>query len=110
MSGRGRNKLRTYTTFKEEFTVEQNCCMILSSLHRDAFCKFRCGVALIRTETGRYKHLGVGEWQYQLCNNVEEECHVLFNCQLYEDIRLELIEKDTNLEPTFTNLYMFVYM
>ena len=51
VSGRGRNKLRTYTTFKEEFTVEQYCRMIVSPL---------------------------------------------FNCHLYEDISLELIEKATN--------------
>ena len=37
VSGRGRNKLRTYTTFKEEFTVEQYCRMIVSPLHRAAF-------------------------------------------------------------------------
>jgi len=52
------------TIFKEEFNVEQYYCMILSPLHRAAFCKFRCGVAPIY------------------------EGHVLFNCHLYEDIRL----------------------
>ena len=40
-------------------------------------------------------------------NNVEDEGHVLFNCHLYEDIRLELIEKATILEPNFTNLSNF---
>ena len=38
------------------------------------------------------------------CNNVEDEGHVLFNCHLYEDIRLELIEKATILELNLTNL------
>ena len=37
-------------------------------------------------------------------NNVEDEGHDLFNCHLYEDIWLELIEKATILEPNFTNL------
>ena len=49
------------TTFKEEFNVEQYYCMILSPLRRAAFCKFRCGVAPIRIETGRYEHLSVDE-------------------------------------------------
>ena len=89
---------------KEEFTVEQYCCMIVSPLHRAAFCKFRCGVAPIRIETGWYKHLSVDERWCPFCNNVEDEGQVLFNCHLYEDIRLELIEKATTLEPNFTNL------
>ena len=84
--------------------MEQYCCMILSPLHRAAFCKFRCGVAPIRIETGRYEHLSVDERKCPFCNNVEDEGHVLFNCHLYEDIRLELIEKATILEPNFTNL------
>ena len=104
VSGRGRNKLRTYTTFKEEFTVEQYCCMILSPLHRATFCKFRCGVAPILIETGRYEHLSVDERKCPFCNTVEDEGHVLFNCHLYEDIGLELIEKAMILESNYTNL------
>ena len=52
---------------------------------------FGCGVAPIRIETGRYEHLSVDERKCLFCNNVEDEGHVLFNCHLYEDIRLELI-------------------
>ena len=69
-----------------------------------AFCKFRCDVAQIRIETGRYEHLSDDERKCPFCNNVEDEGHVLFTCHLYEDIRLELIEKATILEPNFTHL------
>ena len=54
--------------------------------------------------TGRYEHLSVDERKCPFCNNAEDEGHVLFNCHLYEDIILELIEKATILEPNFTNL------
>ena len=40
-SGRGRNKLRLYKTFKQNYIAEN----------------FRCGVAPIRIETGRYEGL-----------------------------------------------------
>ena len=53
--------------------------------------------------TGRYEHLSVDERKCPFCNNAEDEGHVLFNCHLYEDIILELIEKATILEPNFTN-------
>ena len=58
-----------------------------------------CGVAPIRIETGWYEHLSVDERKCSFCNYVEDE-DVLFNWHLYEDIRLELIEKATILEPT----------
>ena len=56
-SGRGRNKLRLYKTFKQNYSVENYCKMILPVRHRAAFSKFRCGVAPIRIETGRYEGL-----------------------------------------------------
>ena len=56
-SGRGRNKLRSYKTFKQNYIVENWYKMVPPVRHRAAFSKFRCGVALIRIETGRYKGL-----------------------------------------------------
>ena len=57
-----------------------------------------CGVAPIRIETGRYENLSVDERKCPFCNNTEDEGHFLFTCHLYEDIRLELIEKATILQ------------
>jgi hypothetical protein len=48
------NKLRTYKLFKNKFETEAYCKVIMSRTHRAAFAKFRCGVAPIRLETGRY--------------------------------------------------------
>ena len=56
-SGRGRNKLRTYCTFKQDYGVEKYCKYIMPKNHRSALCKFRCGVAPLRIETGRYEGL-----------------------------------------------------
>ena len=47
-SGRGRNKLRLYKTFKQNYVAENYCKFILPVSHRSAFSKFRCGVAPIR--------------------------------------------------------------
>ena len=55
-SGRGRNKLRLYKTFKQNYVAENYCKLILPVSHRSAFSKFRCGVAPIRIETGRKNH------------------------------------------------------
>ena len=55
-SGRGRNKLRTYCMFKTVFETEPYCKLIMPLRHRATFAKFRCGVAPLRIETGRYEN------------------------------------------------------
>jgi hypothetical protein len=55
----GRNKLRTYKLFKNTYNTERYCKVILPLKHRAAFAKFRCGVAPLRIETGRYEQLHV---------------------------------------------------
>ena len=55
-SRRGRNKLRTYCLFKSIYETEAYCKTILPLRHRSAFAKFRCGVAPLRIETGRYEN------------------------------------------------------
>ncbi len=56
-TGHGRNKLRTYRLFKDSYGVEAYCKLILPLHHRSAFARFRCGVAPLRIETGRYENI-----------------------------------------------------
>ena len=46
------NKLRTYTTFKHDFTTEPYVCIVAQKKYRSAYAKFRCGVSPIKIETG----------------------------------------------------------
>ena len=105
ISGRGRNKLRTYRIFKQEYEVEKYCRLILPPSHRSAFCKFRCGVAPIRIETGRYEHIPEGERYCPFCNTVvEDEIHVMLDCPKYEDFRQSLLLKAFDLQINLMNL------
>ena len=52
--GEGGNKLRLYSQFKSIYGTEQYCTSILPTRHRSAFARFRCGVAPIMIELGRY--------------------------------------------------------
>jgi len=103
-SGRGHNKLRTYCKFKNGYHVEMYCTMILPPSHRAAFCKFRCGVAPIRLETGRFEGLPVDRRLCPFCYTVEDERHVLLKCNLYNDIRNALFIKANNVVPNFITL------
>ena len=57
VNGIGRNRLRTYRLIKRTYKTEQYCVTRLPPKHRSAFAKFRCRVAPIRIETGRYEGL-----------------------------------------------------
>ena len=53
--GNGRNLLRTYSIFKTDYETENYCKLIQPMKHLSAFAKFRCGVAPLKLETGRYE-------------------------------------------------------
>ena len=59
--------------------------------HRSAFAKFRCGVAPICLETGRYERLPVEQRTCFHCEGlIENEEHILLNCPLYHDLRVNM--------------------
>ena len=86
------NKLRCYKQFKNEYTTEFYVkAHTITRQCRSALAKFRCGVAPLKIETGRYQSLPVHERTCFHCNTeVEDELHVLLFCPLYDDTRQEL--------------------
>ena len=97
-SGRGKNKLRSYRMFKRFYDTEQYCSLNIPISHRAAYAKFRCGVAPLRIETGRYSNLPVQDRVCPFCPmTVEDEIHVLFKCQKYESQRVALVAKANEL-------------
>ncbi len=104
-TGRGLNKLRTYRTFKSEFKAEAYCKTIMPLKHRSAFAKFRCGVAPLRIETGRYENLDVHDRVCPFCDNeIENETHVILECSIYNDVRTPLLEKACQFDNNFNSL------
>ena len=103
-SGQGQNKLRTYRKFKLEIKSEEYL-KIYNKKHRSAIAKFRCGVAPIRLETGRYEHLEVSERICPVCHlEVESEEHVIVRCPAYSDIRSELFNYACDMNSVFNDL------
>ena len=96
--GPGRNKLRTYCTFKQDFVTEQYVTRPMPKSRRSALAKFRCGVAPIRIETGRYERLPLEQRVCPVCTDtIETEFHVVMNCPLYGDIRDTLLHKANSI-------------
>jgi hypothetical protein len=66
----------------------------ISSRYRSAFAKFRCGVAPLRIEIGRYENKYVNERVCFICHyQIEDEKHVLLDCPLYADLRESLFSE-----------------
>jgi hypothetical protein len=104
--GNGQNKLRMYSKMKNEFETEEYCKMFIPRKHRSAFSKFRCGVAPIKIETGRYENIPLLNRVCQMCDSgmVESETHVLIECPLYTSVRIILFAEVNSLCTHF--LYM----
>jgi len=104
-SKKGGNKLRQYKLFKDEYTTEsyvQNIAIPRS--HRSALAKFRCGVAPIKIETGRYQGLPLHERTCFHCSSkIENEIHVILICPLYAHLRTELISHAQLINTAFSS-------
>ena len=97
--------MRTYRTFKFSYETEAYVTAILPIKHRAAFAKFRCGVAPIRLETGRYERLALNQRICPICKTgIEDEKHVILYCPRYEDIRKDLFAKAENVNDQFLRL------
>ena len=109
VDGRGgtRNKLRTYSIFKREFKTETYVRNIMNKGNRSALAKFRCGVAPIRIETGRYER-NYPAPENRTCYNchelIEDEFHVLMCCPTYDRERRILCDFASSHDPTFNIL------
>ena len=96
--GAGGNKLRTYAKMVESRETKFYVNCIMSKSHRSALAKFRCGVAPIRLETGRYEGLPVNERICPICMlEVEDEEHVLMRCNFSPDQRRLMLDSVQNI-------------
>ena len=100
-----RNKLRTYKLFKEEYGAESYMTCVMPRSYKSALAKFRCVVAPLRIETGRYVRMPLDERRCFHCKDfIKDELHVLTLCILYQDLKGELHNKATSIIQSFTDL------
>ena len=82
--------------------------------HRAALSKFRCCVAPLRVETGRYERLALEDRHCFICTNqVEDEEHVLLHFPTYQEIRQTLYNTILTSNPDFmqkSNIEMLFFI
>ena len=96
-------KLRTYVTFKQNYSTESYVRMNLSRPQRSYLAQFRCGILPLRIETGRFRNEAIGNRTCCFCNNgeVEDETHFLLKCNFYDEFRANLLEQVVIIFPNF---------
>ena len=89
----GGNKLGTYKKFKENYDTKQYVNVITR-------------VAPIKLETCRHvlNRMPVDQRLCESCNVVEDECHVIMHCSLYDDIRTQIFTEISSISDHFPTL------
>ena len=77
-------------TYKQSIRIGKQVFRLMAILScLQTFAKFRCGVAPLRLETGRYERLSPEQRTCFYCTDcIESEEHVLLSCPVYDDLRL----------------------
>ena len=83
--GIGLNTLETYKLLKTEYKVEEYVLKVKAVNQRSAMSRFRCGVASINLEIGRFFNIPANKRFCNFCpDQVEDESHVILICPLYK--------------------------
>ncbi len=98
-----KDKLRTYRMFKHDMKVAAHLNSNLPKFERSLISQLRLGVLPLRIETGRFTRLEVHERLCEVCdkNQVEDEAHFLFHCDMYNDLRHDM---ETSMTIQLNNL------
>ena len=88
-------KLRTYAQLKSSYGVENYVKLFVSRHHRSLMAQLRLSILPIRIETGRFVCESLEQRICKLCerNEIEAECHVMFDCPSYSYIRNTYLDK-----------------
>ena len=111
------NKLRTYRTYKNNFSTETYVKSNMRRDHRRILARFRSCNLPLAVETGRYTKpkTPIDERLCKYCDesSIEDETHFLIECELYSDIRYDLFQIATAENrnfPSFSTDEKLVYL
>ena len=102
------NKLRTYRTYKTHFQTKHYVRVNMSRDQRKVLAKFSSYNLPFKIEKGRYARpkTPLNDRICKFCNSKtrEDETLLLIYCSFYDDIRYEIFQSTTQINPNFINL------
>ena len=101
------NKSRTYRCFKSRLVTEDYVKLNIPRHERRILSMLRCGTLPLHVETGRWcrpvKPLDQRICTYCNQNKIENEVHFIIECDIYDDLRVELFSKYAEFNTDFTD-------
>ena len=88
------NKLRTYTLLKENFQLKYFLTAVATIKYTIALTRIRVSCHRLAIETGRYQKptsLPINQRLCTLCNQVEDEIHLVCICKRNAHLRMEFL-------------------
>ena len=87
------SKLRTYSLIKKEIKREPYLLNVRNVEDRIAMTKFRLSNHKLMIEKGRHMDLDINDRKCPFCHLIEDEAHFLLTCNIYANLRNELLDK-----------------
>ena len=91
-SEEGMKKLRTYKLLKQTFGIEPYLENLSDKDLRKRLCSFRISTHKLRIERGRYCGEKTEDRLCNSCNMIEDEIHILMQCNKYETFRKKMFD------------------
>ena len=91
--------------FKNQYAPDLYVKQIKAPRIRSAIARFRCGVAPINIELGRYFNVPASERYCNFCpEKIENELHVLLHCTTYTGVRESLFKYASYISSDFMSM------
>ena len=100
--GQGLNKLRTYKLFKHEYGTDSYVDIVYQTCQRSAMARFRCGIAPINIELGRYVNVPADQRFCHFC--IDDKVQTIVRCPMYTKVRNELFTQATYFKNDFMQM------
>ena len=101
-------KLRYYNLYKYDKSPEDYLLLDLSRYQKSIFAQFRCGILPLEIEIGRYRNIPLAQRICQICHKeVEDEIHLLLNCNAYLAPRGKLFGEACDVQKDFSQFNEF---
>ena len=105
------NKLRTYASFKNTFSIENDLLVTDCKQKRISFTKLRISAHNLMIEKGRHKRPKKLELKDRTCfycknSEIEDEIHFMMQCKLYKEKRISMFHSIIEILPMFKDLNM----
>ncbi len=84
-------KLGAYNQYKEQRGEEKYALTGMSRRERSLLAQFRFGILPLEIGVGRFRNKPMGERKCPFCAEVEDEIHFLFNCEMCDELRRDIL-------------------